>query len=120
MRTLSLCVSLVVITVILCDRCVCVQGLSFQDDEADEQLNKEYTEQFNFGGGLFERKADSTSPDADPDMRRSKKEVPPICPFSAAGFCCVLQYTVVAAACLTVIWHYTMLHLLNTEKQQQL
>ena len=52
-----------------------MQGLSFQDDEADEQLNKEYTEQFNFGGGLFERKADSTGPDADPDMRRSKKEV---------------------------------------------
>lgn len=52
-----------------------LQGLSFQDDEADEHLNKEYTEQFNFGGGLFERKANSADPDADQDTRRSKKEV---------------------------------------------
>ena len=52
-----------------------MQGLSFQDEEADDHLNKEYTEQFNFGGGLFERKADSTGPNADPDTHRSKKEV---------------------------------------------
>ena len=33
------------------------------------------TEQFNFGGGLFEKKTDSADPNADPDRHRSKKEV---------------------------------------------
>lgn len=52
-----------------------LQGFSFQDDDADDHLNQQMTEQFNFGGGLFEKKIDSADPDADPDRHRSKKEV---------------------------------------------
>ena len=54
-----------------------MQGFSFQDDDVDEQLDKQYTEQFNFGGGLFEKKADASDAGeaADPDRHRSKKEV---------------------------------------------
>ncbi|DBA90017.1 TPA: hypothetical protein ACH3X2_004286 [Trebouxia sp. C0005] len=51
------------------------EGFSFQDDDADDHLNQQMTEQFNFGGGLFEKKIDSADPDADPDRHRSKKEV---------------------------------------------
>ena len=54
---------------------VCLQGFSFQDDDVDDHLNKQYTEQFNFGGGLLEKKVGSSDPDADPDKYRSKKEV---------------------------------------------
>ena len=52
-----------------------MQGFSFQDDDVDDHLNRQMTEQFNFGGGLFEKKTDSADPDADPDRHRSKKEV---------------------------------------------
>ncbi|DBA84060.1 TPA: hypothetical protein ACH3X1_006541 [Trebouxia sp. C0004] len=51
------------------------EAFSFQDDDADDQLNRQMTEQFNFGGGLFEKKTDSADPVADPDRHRSKKEV---------------------------------------------
>jgi len=52
-----------------------LQGFSFQDDDVDDHLNRQMTEQFNFGGGLLEKKNDSADPDADPDRHRSKKEV---------------------------------------------
>ena len=52
-----------------------MQGLSFQDDDADDHLNQQFTEQFNFGGGLLEKKSSSAGADADPDRHRSKKEV---------------------------------------------
>ena len=41
----------------------------------DDHLNRQMTEQFNFGGGLLEKKTDSADPDADPDRHRSRKEV---------------------------------------------
>lgn len=53
-----------------------MQGLSFQDDDIDDHLDRQLTEQFNFGGGLLEKKSDGTDLDADPDRRRSEKEVP--------------------------------------------
>ena len=41
-----------------------MQGLSFQDDDIDDQLDRQLTEQFNFGGGLLEKKSDGAGPES--------------------------------------------------------
>lgn len=57
------------------------------DDQEDGRLDREATEQLNFGGGLLTKKAGTAETDEDPERRRTEKEACSSTPSCLGALC---------------------------------